>query len=152
MGIKERRVLGSEQNIALAKHVERSAAGHTIDCCNDRFPQVIRLRAEQLAWVIKVKGGGSKPGDPVIVVVSYGPGTTLAVIDLFSAVNARTECPIASGSQHDAANLVLMAHASPELMELMHHLGIERVQDLGAVERHGGNALFAEFYGDGLMF
>jgi hypothetical protein len=45
-----------------------------------------------------------------------------------------------------------MAHASPELMEFIHHLRIERVQDLGAIERHGGNALFAEFYGDGLMF
>ena len=145
-------MLGSEQNIALAKHVERSTAGHAIDCCNNRFPQVIRLRAEQLARVIKVKGGGSKPGDSVIVMVSYGSSTTLAVIDLFSAVNAGTERSIASGSQHDAANLVLVAHASPELMEFMHHLGIERVQNLWAVERHGGNALFAEFYGDGLMF
>jgi hypothetical protein len=76
----------------------------------------------------------------------------LAVVDLLSPVNAGTESPIASGSQHDAANLVLVTHASPELMELMHHLRIERVQDLGAIERHSGNALFAEFYGDGLMF
>jgi len=151
MGVKKGCVFGSNQNIAFSQQIERSAASHTIYCRNHWFPQIVCFWAEQPSWIIKVKGSRSKPGNPIIIVITHSACATLAVINLFCAVNARAKSSITSGSEHNAPNLILVSHASPQLVQFMHHQSIERVQNLGTVERNRGNTLFAEFYGDGLM-
>ena len=122
MRIKERRVLSGNQNVAFAKHVKSPTAGHAIDCCDDGLPEVIGLWAKQLAWVIKVEGCGTKARDAVSFMIGYCPSPAFAVVDLLRAVNASAKGSVAGGSEHNAAHLVLMTHAPPEMMQLVHHL------------------------------
>ena len=51
--VEERRVLGRDDELGLAEHVERAAAGHAVDGRDDRLPEVARLRAEVVARVVE---------------------------------------------------------------------------------------------------
>ena len=46
MRIEERRVLGRDDDVGLAEHVERTTAGHAVHRRDHRLPQVVRLGAD----------------------------------------------------------------------------------------------------------
>ena len=51
--VEERRVLGRDDELGLAEHVERAAARHAVDRGDDRLPEVARLRADVVARVVE---------------------------------------------------------------------------------------------------
>ena len=51
--VEERRVLGGDDELDLAEHVERAAARHAVDRRDHRLPEVARLRADVVAGVVE---------------------------------------------------------------------------------------------------
>ena len=112
-----------DDEVHLAEDVEGPATGHPVDRGDDRFPEVVGLRADALARVVEVPGrvvAGQLPG-----------GQVLDRADPH-AVEPGAEGLVACAGEHDAADVVVGAEPEPQLAQLALHGGVERVQGVRA--------------------
>ena len=57
--------------------------------------------------------------------------------DLFAAVDAGAERAVTRRGEHHAPHVVVVAHRPPQLVQLVGHARVERVEHLGTVQRDG---------------
>ena len=94
--VEEGRVLGRDDELGLAEHVERAAAGHAVDRRDHRLPEVARLRADVVARVVEHERRAAAADD-----VGIGRVVGLAA-HLLHAVDAGAERLLAGAGEHDA--------------------------------------------------
>jgi len=121
VGVEEGGVLGGEDHVGLAQEVERPSAGHAVDGGDHRLPEALALGAEQLARVLV--------GEHVVAELDLG------------AVDPGAERLLARTGEHDGPHVVGGLGPLPHRGELVDHGRVERVVDLGPVQRDGGDAV-----------
>ena len=97
MRVEERGVLGGNDELDLAEHVESAAAGDAVHGRDHRLPEIGALRADVVAGVVEHEGRAAGADD-----VGIGAVVTL-VAHLLHAVDAGAERLLAGAGQDDAA-------------------------------------------------
>ena len=97
--VEERRVLGRDDELDLAEHVERAAARDAVHRRDHRLPQVARLRADLLAGIVEHPRRASGSRCPLRLLLGVG----VAVAHRLHAVDPGAERTLAGTRQHDAA-------------------------------------------------
>ena len=106
--VEERRVLGGDDELDLAEHVERAAAGMPFTAAITGFQRSHALRAEVVARVVEHERRAAGADD-----VGIGGLVGLAA-HLLHAVDAGAERLLAGAGEHDAAHVVVAAKAAPQ--------------------------------------
>ena len=132
--VEEGRVVGGDDELDLAEHVERAAARHALHRRDDGLPAVHALRADVTARVVV------HPRGRVAGVVAHGHPVRVRFGMRFGTVDAGAE-GLALTGQDDAAHLVVVAEAVPHLVQLVLHLLVDRIEYLRTVERDPGDAV-----------
>ena len=106
--VEERGVLGGDDELDLAEHVEGAAAGHAVHGRDHRLPEVAALRADVVAGVVEHERRAAGADD-----VGVG-GVVALVAHLLHAVDAGAERLLAGAGEDDAAHVVVAAQAAPQ--------------------------------------
>ncbi len=134
MRVEKRRVVCRDDELDFTEHVERPTACHPVDRSDDRFPEVVGLRTDVVAGIVEVPGVGCCVADPRrIRTTDIGFGFPVA--HRLIAVDADAEGLFACASEHDTVDVVITPKASPNVLQLLLHLVVEGVVDLGPVQR-----------------
>src|SRR5262249_29358508 len=133
--VEEGGVLGGDDELDLAQHVEGAAARDAVDGRDHGLPQVGALGTDVVAGIVEHerRAAGS---DPV------GIGRVAATAThLLHAVDAGAERLLARPGQDDATHVVMAPEAAPQRVELALHERVERVEAVRPVERDPGDAV-----------
>jgi len=150
MRVEERRILARDHEVHLAKQVERTATGHTVDGRDDRNPQVIGLGTHEVTEVV-VAEGRAVDGAEVQAVVEPRIG-----LEEITAVDSGAKGSVPGSGDDHTADVPVASDLSPQLPELMKALPAQGVQGLRPLDsdlghaitgRHGEGAEFAVFRG-----
>ncbi len=122
MGVEKRCVLGGDHDISPSDHVERATCAHTADRANHRFPNLVvfRIQAFTRVWLV-----------PDVV----------GVVEALDAVQPRGECAVAVSTENHGMNVVIITHYLPQALDFQHHLGIDGIELVSAVERDRGDVI-----------
>ena len=130
MRIEEGGVIGSDDDVALGEHVERSAARHAVDRTDHRFPEVARFRPEIVTRIVVHE----------VVRRAVQTRVTRHVGELgLVSIDADTERRVAGGGEHDCVDPIVAAERPPRGLQLLLHGGAEGVVGLGSIERDDGD-------------
>ena len=129
MGIEELGMVGGDDELRFAEHIEGPSAGDPVDRGNDRLPQIATLRADVPPRIVEVVLGRSH--EAMLLTKRLGFFRTYLG---FEPIEARAECPLPRAGQHDGTNVSVGPQTSPYIAKLDLHLPVERVESLGAVE------------------
>jgi hypothetical protein len=135
VGVEERGVLGGDDDVGLAEHVERPTARHAVDRGDDRLPEVVGLGVDVVAGVVvherRRHPAGLVGGARIVEVLGDGLGP----------VDAGAERLLPGAGEDHAADVVVAAQGGPQVPHLVLHLHVERVVHLGSVQRDDGNVI-----------
>ena len=84
--VEEGRVLGRDDELDLAEHVERAAAGHAVDRRDHRLPEVARLRAD-----VRRPGSSNMNG---VAEAGAAPPSSAAVVGVPSPIVSMRSMPV----------------------------------------------------------
>jgi hypothetical protein len=112
MGVEECGLLGGDDEVDFAEKVEGAAAGHTVDRPDDRLPQVARLRAEVLSWIVEHERGLSRTDVDRLAVFSQCV-VAGAATERFVTVDARAERLVAGTGQYHHADVIVASQGPP---------------------------------------
>ena len=116
--VKERCMFGSDDEFAFAERVERAATTHAVDGSDDGLPQVGLLRAELEHRV-----------------VHHERRVGLTVVHRKIAVDAGTECFVASAGKHDNLHGVVVADLFVKVLKFSDEREVAGVVLIGPVQR-----------------
>jgi hypothetical protein len=112
----------TDRDVDLVHPVERATGDHPVQGGHHRLVDVLLLRAEEHAGVVRVERVG-----PEVV----------ALLD----VDAGAERPLPGRPQHHRPDVVIGSDPAPDLLELLAHQAVEGVHPLRSVQRHRGDAV-----------
>ena len=130
--VEEGRVRRADDDVGLVDEVERARGAHALHGADDRLPDLLPLRAQQLAGVL---------------VVPHVVGLAVLLLD----VEPGAERPVAGGAQHDGVDRRIVLDPPPRGADLLAHLPVEGVQRVRPVERDRGDAVGRRLVADGLV-
>ena len=129
-------MLRRDDDVRLAQQVEGATAGHAVDRGDDRLPQLLAARSDELARVV--------------VGVRVEEELLLRHRDL-ATVDPRAERLVASGGEHDRPHVVVDLDRLPHVTELALHGLVERIVALRPVQRDDSD-MVAFFVLEGFQF
>src|SRR5207237_4561363 len=115
-GVEEVGVRGGEDDVDLPQQVEGAAARHAVHRRDHGLPQVVGLRADVLAGIVRVPRPPARRlpvgGEVVLAeVVGAAPAAHRLL-----AVDANTESTVAGTGQHGATNVTAPPQRPPDVL------------------------------------
>ena len=127
--VEERRVFRGDDDVDLAQDVEGAAARHAVHGGDHRLPEVVRPRADVLARVVEHERRRGRRADRLAA------RRRELVAHRLGAVDPGAERLLPRRRYDNGVDVVVLTQRAPRLSKLDLHLAVERVEDVGPVQR-----------------